>query len=231
MLGVHDLSLFIISGLLLNITPGPDSLYIIGRSASQGWRAGAAAAFGIGTGTMVHVLAAAFGLSAILATSATAFTIVKLIGAAYLLYVGAGMLFKRAVKADAVEVANAMTNEGEAIPQAGGKLAQASMRQIFSQGFLTNVLNPKVALFFLAFVPQFIDPAAPHKALAFVFLGVVFNANGMLWCNFLAWSAATASARLKGKGRGNGKLANLLNRATGGLFVALGIKLIFSKQS
>jgi len=220
MLGVHDLSLFIISGLLLNITPGPDSLYIIGRSASQGWRAGAAAAFGIGTGTMVHVLAAAFGLSAILATSATAFTLVKLIGAAYLLYVGAGMLFKRAAKADAMQAMDG------ALPQEGSRLAQVSMRQIFSQGFLTNVLNPKVALFFLAFVPQFIDPAAPHKALAFIFLGVVFNANGMLWCNFLAWSAATASARFKG----NGKLANLLNRVTGGLFVALGVKLVLSKQ-
>ncbi|HEY8026308.1 MAG TPA: LysE family translocator [Burkholderiaceae bacterium] len=219
MFGVHDLTLFIVSGLLLNITPGPDSLYIIGRSATQGWRAGAAAAFGIGAGTMVHVLAAAFGLSAILATSATAFTIVKLIGAAYLLYVGAGMLFKRAAKADAGQ--DDVSSRTESGP------ASASMRQIFSQGFLTNVLNPKVALFFLAFVPQFIDPVSPHKALAFVFLGVVFNVNGMLWCNFLAWSAATASARFKG----NGKLANLLNRATGGLFVALGIKLVLSRQN
>jgi threonine/homoserine/homoserine lactone efflux protein len=220
MLGVHDLPLFIVSGLLLNITPGPDSLYIIGRSASQGWRAGAAAAFGIGAGTMVHVLAAAFGLSAILATSATAFTIVKLIGAAYLLYVGAGMLFKRAAKVDS-------TPADDGALAAGTRLPEASMRQIFSQGFLTNVLNPKVALFFLAFVPQFIEPAASHKALAFIFLGVVFNANGMLWCNFLAWSAATASARFKG----NGKLAAMLTRATGGLFVALGIKLVLSKQS
>lgn len=219
MFGVHDLTLFIISGLLLNITPGPDSLYIIGRSATQGWRAGAAAAFGIGTGTMVHVLAAAFGLSAILATSATAFTIVKLIGAAYLLYVGAGMLFKRTAKAEVGQ--DDVSLQTESIPPS------ASMRQIFSQGFLTNVLNPKVALFFLAFVPQFIDPNAPHKALAFVFLGVVFNVNGMLWCNFLAWSAATASARFKG----NGKLANALNRATGGLFVALGIKLVLSRQN
>jgi threonine/homoserine/homoserine lactone efflux protein len=86
-----------------------------------------------------------------------------------------------------------------------------------------------VALFFLAFVPQFIEPTAPHKALAFIVLGLVFNLNGMLWCNFLAWSAATASARFKGKG--GGRLADVLNRATGGLFVALGVKLVLSRQN
>jgi len=216
MLGIHDLPLFVISGLLLNITPGPDSLYIIGRSAAQGHKAGMAAAFGIGAGTVVHVMAAAFGLSAILATSAMAFTVVKLIGAAYLLYVGLGMLFRRSRKAQ----------EGMAEPV---RLPQATTGQVFRQGFFTNVLNPKVALFFLAFVPQFIDHAAPHKALAFIVLGLVFNVNGMLWCNFLAWSAATASARFKGKGAG--RLAGILNRATGGLFVALGVKLVLSKQN
>src|SRR5579863_9749171 len=108
MLGIHDLPLFILSGLLLNITPGPDTLYIVGRSASQGWRAGATAAFGIGTGTLVHVLAAAFGLSAILATSVAAFTIVKLIGAAYLLYVGISLLLSRAKPAaESADVADA----------------------------------------------------------------------------------------------------------------------------
>lgn len=212
MFGIHDLPLFIMSGLLLNITPGPDSLYIIGRSASQGWRAGATAAFGIGTGTLVHVLAAAFGLSAILATSATAFTVVKLIGAGYLLYVGISLLRSK-VKPVSVEAKPA--------------IVPASLGQIFSQGFLTNVLNPKVALFFLAFVPQFIDPAAANKPLAFVLLGAIFDFNGMLWCNFLAWTAATASARLKG----NAKLGNILNRLTGCLFVGLGLKLVFAKQN
>ena len=212
MLGIHDLTLFVISGLLLNITPGPDSLYIVGRSAAQGHKAGMAAAFGIGAGTMVHVGAAAFGLSAILATSAMAFTVVKLVGAAYLFYVGLGMLLRRSKGGTDAQPA---------------QLAQASLGQIFRQGFLTNVLNPKVALFFLAFVPQFIEPAAPHKAIAFIVLGLVFNANGMLWCNFLAWSAATASARFKR----NGKLADVLNRVCGGLFVALGVKLVLSRQN
>jgi threonine/homoserine/homoserine lactone efflux protein len=210
MFGTHDLALFILSGLLLNIAPGPDSLYIVGRSASQGWRAGTTAALGIGAGTLVHILAAAFGLSALLATSAAAFTVVKLLGAAYLLYVGVSLLMSRE-KAQSGQMQS---------------MTPTPLGQIFLQGFLTNVLNPKVALFFLAFMPQFIDAAAPHKALAFIFLGVIFDFNGMLWCNFLAWSAATAGARLKG----NVKLANFFNRATGCLFVGLSIKLVLSKQ-
>jgi len=212
MLGIHDLALFVLSGLLLNITPGPDSLYIVGRSASQGWRAGATAAFGVGSGTLVHVLAAAFGLSAILATSAAAFTVVKLLGAGYLLYVGISLLRSR----------SGSTAHGPV-----QRIAPATLRQIYTQGFLTNLLNPKVALFFLAFVPQFIDPAAHNKPLAFVALGAIFDFNGMLWCNFLAWSAATAGARLKG----NVRLATMLNRMTGCLFVGLGIKLVFARQN
>jgi threonine/homoserine/homoserine lactone efflux protein len=144
MFGIHDLTLFIISGLLLNIMPGPDNLLIMTRSATQGWRAGSAAALGIGTGTMVHVLAAALGLSAVLSTSAAAFTVVKWVGAAYIVYMGIGMLRAK------------LRNE-----ERTGELAALqplAWRKIFFQGFLTNVLNPKVALFFLAFVPQFISP-------------------------------------------------------------------------
>src|SRR3984957_2689252 len=90
--GTHDLFLFVVSGLLLNVTPGPDTLYIVGRSSAQGWRAGAVAALGIGTGALVHICAAALGLSALLAASATAFTAVKIIGAAYLVYVGISLI-------------------------------------------------------------------------------------------------------------------------------------------
>ena len=210
MFGIHDLTLFIISGLLLNIMPGPDSLLIMARSATQGWRAGVAAAMGIGTGTMVHVLAAAVGLSAILATSATAFMVVKYIGAAYILWMAIGLLRSKRKEA----------GEQLAVPP-------LSYRKIFAQGFLTNVLNPKVAIFFLAFVPQFIDAAAPNKALAFIILGCIFNINGMLWCVSLALFTALASARLKV----NPVLSLWLNRVTGGLFIWLGIKLALSKQS
>ncbi|MCU7370445.1 LysE family translocator [Paucibacter sp. O1-1] len=211
MLGTQDLTLFIISGLLLNIAPGPDSILIMTRSATQGWRAGSAAALGIGAGTCVHVLAAALGLSALLAASSWAFTVIKWVGAAYLVWIGLQMLLSR-------------QQAGPATPAA---LTPAlPYRKIFAQGFLTNVLNPKVALFFLAFVPQFIAPEAPHKALAFILLGAIFNLNGMLWCHFLAVSTALASQRLR-LGAG---LARWLNRGIGALFLSFGIKLALSER-
>ncbi|WP_308494475.1 LysE family translocator [Duganella levis] len=182
MFGIHDLTLFIISGLLLNLMPGPDSLLIMTRSATQGWRAGSAATLGICTGTMVHILAAALGLSALLSTSAAAFTVVKWIGAAYIVYMGIGMLRARL--------------RGEE-PQAEAPAVQPlAWRKIFLQGFLTNVLNPKVALFFLAFVPQFIAADSSNKPLAFIILGAIFNFNGMLYCHGLALFTAFASTRL-----------------------------------
>jgi threonine/homoserine/homoserine lactone efflux protein len=213
MFGIHDLTLFIISGLLLNLMPGPDSLLIMTRSATQGWRAGSAAALGIGAGTMIHIFAAALGLSALLATSATAFTVVKWVGAAYIVYVGIGML-RAKLRAEAPEAV---------LPVDAQRL---SYRRIFFQGFLTNVLNPKVALFFLAFVPQFIHADSTSKPLAFIVLGCIFNFNGMLWCNGLAVFTAFASTRIKLK-----PLVSLwLNRVTGGLFLALGLRLALAEQ-
>ena len=217
MYGIHDLTLFIISGLLLNIMPGPDSLLIMTRSATQGWRAGSAAALGIGAGTMIHIFAAALGLSALLSTSAAAFTVVKWVGAAYIIYVGIGMLRAR-LRGEADAQADQATVNAAA--------ARLPYRKIFFQGFLTNVLNPKVALFFLAFVPQFISADSASKPLAFIILGCIFNFNGMLWCHGLAVFTAFASARLKVK-----PLAALwLNRVTGGLFVALGLRLALAEQ-
>lgn len=210
MFGIHDLALFVVSGLLLNIMPGPDSLLIMTRSATQGWRAGSAAALGIGTGTFVHIVGAALGLSAILATSSAAFTVVKLGGAVYILYLAVGMLLSKRGDSD----------------KAAPKIAPLPYRRIYAQGILTNVLNPKVALFFLAFVPQFIAANAPHKALAFLILGAIFNINGMLWCHALALFTSQTSARLKL----NPAVAQWLNRATGGLFVWLGVKLALAKQ-
>jgi threonine/homoserine/homoserine lactone efflux protein len=210
MVGIHDLGLFVVSGLLLNIMPGPDSLLIMTRSATQGWRAGSAAALGIGTGTFVHIVGAALGLSAILATSAAAFTVVKLLGAAYILYLAVGMLLSK-------------RGDGVTAPLT---IVPLPYRRIYAQGILTNVLNPKVALFFLAFVPQFIDANAPHKALAFLILGAIFNINGMLWCRALALFTTQARARLKP----NPAVTQWLNRATGGLFVWLGVKLALAKQ-
>lgn len=211
MLGTHDLLLFIVSGLLLNVTPGPDTLYIVGRSSTQGLRAGATAALGIGAGTLVHITAAALGLSAILATSASAFAVVKIAGAAYLVYVGislvrsSGRPSRPAVKVDFVP---------------------ATLRTVFLQGFLTNVLNPKVALFFLAFLPQFVEPDAPSKPLAFLFLGAIFDLNGTLWNLFVAWSAA----RISGGFRRSAAAAMWFTRCVGGMFIYLGIKLALVKH-
>lgn len=208
MLGIHDLPLFIASGLLLNITPGADSLYIVTRSVTQGVRAGIAAVLGISTGCYVHIVAASLGLSALLSTSASVFMLVKLVGAAYLVYVGISLLRQRP----------------STVPDSLMPVSTLPLRKIFAQGFLTNVLNPKVALFFLAFVPQFIDPAAPSKALAFLVLGVIFNVNGTLWCLFLAWSAARIGSH--GMGR---KATAWLSKGTGALFVALGLHLALEK--
>lgn len=208
MFGIHDLPLFIVSGLLLNLMPGPDSLFIMSQSARQGWRAGFAAAQGIGTGVLVHISAAALGLSALLASSATAFGVVKLMGAAYLLYLGWQSL----------RPGTSPMTTTLASPQ------PRPLGRIFWQGFLTNALNPKVALFFLAFMPQFIHPAAPHKALAFVALGLLFNLNGMLWCHLLAWLTAGARTRLQLPIAWRHRL----EQGMGLLFIGLGIRLALS---
>jgi threonine/homoserine/homoserine lactone efflux protein len=205
MLGIHELWLFIISGLLLNVTPGPDTAYIIGRSVQIGWRGGAAAALGIGTGCLVHVLGAAIGLSALLAASSAAFTLVKWIGAAYLCFMGVKMLLSR----QQVFADNAATAHGD-----------IALRQVFLQGALTNVLNPKVALFFLAFLPQFVAVDSPHKAAAFLLLGLIFVFNGTLWCLGVAAFAARAAGRIRQSGRG----LLWINRALGGLMVYLGVR-------
>ena len=206
MLGTHDLLLFIVSGLLLNFTPGPDTLYIVGRSSTQGPRAGATAALGIGAGTLVHITAAALGLSAILAASASAFTVVKIAGAAYLVYVGISLV---------------RSSGRPSGPAAHVDLVPANLRTVFLQGFLTNVLNPKVALFFLAFLPQFVEPDAPSKPLAFLFLGAIFDLNGTLWNLFVAWSAAQIGGGL----RRSATAAKWFTRCVGGMFIFLGIRL------
>jgi threonine/homoserine/homoserine lactone efflux protein len=211
MIGTHDLWLFVLSGLLLNITPGPDTLYIVGRSSTQGWRAGAVAALGIGAGTLVHICAAALGLSAILAASATAFTAVKLIGAAYLLYVGVSLIRS---------AGRAQSSTVTVVPKA------ASIRGIFLQGFFTNVLNPKVALFFVAFLPQFVGADASSKPLAFLFLGVVFDFNGTLWNLMVAWSAARLSTKLAP----SAAFRRWFNRCVGTVFVFIGIRLALTHE-
>jgi len=204
--GTHDLLLFILSGLLLNISPGPDTAYIVGRSTQLGWKAGATAALGIGAGVLVHVTAAALGISAVLAASARAFTIVKLLGAGYLVYIGMKMLLAR----------RNYNRTGRTFEK-----RSISLAVILWQGFITNVLNPKVALFFLAFLPQFIDADAPSKVLAFLLLGLIFDFNGTLWNILVAWLSARAASLF----RNTGQLRRWIDRAMGTLFIYIGIRL------
>ena len=202
-LGIHELWLFILSGLLLNVTPGPDTAYIIGRSMQLGWRGGAAAATGVCCGCLLHVFGAAIGLSALLMASSTAFGVLKLVGAAYLLLTGIQMLLSRPQP----------VTEATAVPE-------TSLYRVFWQGALTNALNPKVALFFLAFLPQFVAADSGHKTLAFLALGLIFIFNGTLWCLGIAAFAARAATRI----RQSANVMVWVNRALGGLFVYLGIR-------
>jgi threonine/homoserine/homoserine lactone efflux protein len=214
MFGTHNLWLFVLSGLLLNIAPGPDTLYIVGRSSTLGFRAGAVAALGIGAGTLVHICAAALGLSAILVASAGAFTTVKYIGAAYLLYVGITLI--RAA-------GETHSSTSTVIPRT------ATVRGIFVQGFLTNVLNPKVALFFLAFLPQFVASDASSKPLAFLLLGAIFDVNGTLWNLLVAWSTARLT-RLSSRLAPRAAFKRWFNRCVGGVFILIGIRLALAHE-
>lgn len=207
-----QLLLFVVAGLLLNLTPGPDVLYIVTHALKSGARAGIVAALGITAGCFVHIFAAAVGVSALLAASATAFTLLKWIGAAYLVWVGLKML--RASAPPTMEVAAPGARTGNA----------PDLKTIFARGFATNALNPKVALFFLAFLPQFIGPAIERKSLAFLLLGLLFNFNG-LWVN-IGWAVAAAwLSRRVGVVRTG---MHWLERAAGAMFLGFGLKLALS---
>lgn len=208
-LGIHDYGLFVIAGVLLNLTPGQDTLYIVGSSIAYGRRIGVASALGIAAGCMVHTLAAAIGLSALLATSATAFNVIKLAGAMYLIYLGIHAF---------VAPSAAVSASGHADSMPTG-LA-------FRRGVVTNVLNPKVALFFLALLPQFIDSDSATKVGAFIALGLTFVATGTAWCLFLAMSAS----RLRGYFADHPRALSHISRAGGALFIFLGLRLATSER-
>ena len=208
-MATDQLLLFIAAGLLLNFTPGPDVLYIVSHGLKSGARAGIVAASGIAAGCFVHIFAAALGVSALLAASATAFVVLKWVGAAYLVWIGIRMLRSKAPTAEDLTGGPALRG------------ASDDLGTVFLRGFATNALNPKVALFFLAFLPQFIGPAIEHKSLAFLLLGLLFNLNGLAvnigWAVAAAWlSARVAIVR---------KSLHWLERAAGAMFLGFGLKL------
>ena len=198
----HSLALFMAAGLALNLTPGPDMLYVAARAAAEGRAAGVASTLGIATGTLLHIALVAFGLTALLAAVPVAYTAVRLAGAAYLVYLGVRTLLRP----------GALTERA---------LTPASRWAVFRQGVVTNVLNPKVALFFLAFLPQFVDPARGSAGLQVLGLGLLFDASGTLVLLAVALGASRAAGRL----RRSAGAARWLERVTGVLFVGLGLRL------
>jgi RhtB (resistance to homoserine/threonine) family protein len=209
MLGIHDFPLFVLSCILLNITPGQDTMYIIGRSAAQGRQAGVMSALGIMAGVLVHTLLAALGLSVILATSSLTFATIKYAGAAYLVWIGIGFLMNRNDHSAPVDT----------------PVTAPAPWKIFKQGVLTNVLNPKVALFFLSFLPQFVRAETELVFFPFMVLGLVFLATSSVWFLFLVTGSAWLSARFRGRSSTGG----VLKKITGALFIGLGIRLALSQ--
>lgn len=209
MLDTVNLSLFLFTTVMLCLIPGPDMLYVLARSVGQGRKAGIVSAFGFSVGLLVHTCAAALGFSALLMSSAFAYNIVKYLGAAYLIYLGISMLLSK-------------ENIGSL-----ATLKQANLMRIFSQAIITNVLNPKIALFFLAFLPQFVDISKGGVASKIFILGIIFNAIGTLWNITVALIAGLAGDWL----RNNPSFSRLQKLFTGGILIALGIHIALSKKS
>lgn len=214
-IGIDNLALFMAAGILLNLTPGPDVLFIVSHALKSGWKTGAVAALGITAGCFVHIAAAALGVSALLATSQTAFVVLKWLGAAYLVYVGVMMWSAsrsgREINPDLIAGLAISTKPS----------GQLSLKLVFIKGFWTNALNPKVALFFLAFLPQFIVPGAEHKTAAFLLLGLIFNANS-LWVG-LGYAALAAAVSQRFSVLQSAMV--WLERTAGTLFIVFGLKL------
>lgn len=216
MFGIENYLGFVLAAILLNLTPGTDSMYIITRSVSQGQAAGVYSVLGIISGALIHTLFAALGLSVLLANSPTAFMLVKYIGAAYLCYLG----FKMLTSKNSNSIANSLSKAQDVTSQKA-----VDGWKIYQQGVLTNLFNPKVALFFLAFFPQFIDASYAYGMLSFLILGLTFATTGFIWCLCLALLAARFSTRL----RENPSIETMLNRISGVVFIGLGIKLLTEK--
>jgi threonine/homoserine/homoserine lactone efflux protein len=198
---------FLFAAFMLNIAPGPDMLYVIGRSLGQGRKAGIVSALGIFVGCWAHILAAAFGIAALLRSSPIAFNMVRYAGAAYLVYLGIKMLVQR----------------GNLAAQ---QLKPTSLTAIFRQGVITNVLNPKVALFFLAFLPQFIDARRGSVVWQILLLGLIFNVGGTLVNLGVAYAGGTLGELL----RRNARFARLQQWFTGLVFIGLGARLAWQRR-
>lgn len=198
---------FLFAALMLNIAPGPDMLYVIGRSVGQGRKAGIVSSLGVFVGCWVHILAAAFGIAALLRSSPMAFNFVRYVGAAYLIYLGIKMIAQKS-------------------NLASQQLKPESLTSIFRQGAITNVLNPKVAIFFLAFLPQFINAQRGSVVLQILFLGLIFNMGGTLVNLAVAYAGGTLGELL----RRNQHFARMQQWFTGLVFIGLGLRLAWQRR-
>ncbi|MEA9415011.1 LysE family translocator [Flavobacterium sp. PL02] len=209
--GIIHYETFILTGLLLNITPGNDTIFILSRSMAQGKKAGFMSVLGIATGSLIHTILAAFGLSIIIAKSILVFSIIKYAGAAYLLYIGYQMLMDKTRLNTDVSFSEKSIN----------------LKKIYRDGVITNVLNPKVALFFISFLPQFIDSGLKNTIVPFITLGITFTITGTIWCLFLANFSSIIFAKLKY----NKKLSNYINKSCGAVLIGLGIKVALTNKN
>jgi threonine/homoserine/homoserine lactone efflux protein len=201
-----NIGLFVGAALVLLLIPGPAVLYIVARSMAQGRMAGFVSDLGIHAATLIHVMAAALGLSALLASSALAFSIVKYLGAAYLIWLGLKKIFGRLEDAEA------------------GALSRHSYARLFRDGFIVNLLNPKTALFFFAFLPQFAEPERGHLAVQITFLGLLFAGLGFITDGCYALLAGTAGNWLKRSRR----FLEIERYVSGTLFIGLGLTAVFA---
>ncbi|TAL45561.1 MAG: LysE family translocator [Chitinophagaceae bacterium] len=209
MFGIENFYLFLSVSILINLSPGPDMLYTAARSLSQGTRAGLVSALGIFAGCLFHITAAVFGLSAIIAQSAFWFSVIKYAGALYLIYLGVKSLLN--IKPTQTEIAAL-----DVIP----------LKKIFLQGLITNLLNPKVAIFFLSFLPQFVNPSSVHIKEQIIFLGLWFDVQGVLILMLVALLTGYFSRLLKQ----NKKFWKWQDKITGLILVALGIRMFFVRK-
>jgi threonine/homoserine/homoserine lactone efflux protein len=208
-MGIINFTTFLITSFLFIISPGIDTIFILNKSIAQGKKWGLYSTLGITTGVLVHTTFAAFGLSLILAQSAMAFNVVKYLGAVYLIYLGVTKLFAK-----------------EGIIKEKESKQPASVKKTYLSAVLTNVLNPKVAIFFLAFFPQFIQPAFLHSALPFIVLGVSYAILGLLWFVILTIFAGSFSHKLQEKP----SIGAWLNKFSGVVFILMGAKVAFTKR-
>jgi RhtB (resistance to homoserine/threonine) family protein len=210
MIGIIHFETFLITAILLNLTPGNDTILVLSKSIGQGKKAGIITSFGISTGNIIHTFLAAFGLSLIIAKSILLFNIIKYAGAIYLLYVGYKMLTNK------TELNTGEIKKGNLV----------NYWVLYRDGIFTNILNPKVALFFIAFLPQFIDPNLKETVLPFLALGSTFITTGTIWCLTLALFASSISSKLKS----NKKVSSYINKICGLSLIGLGIKVALTNR-